>query len=163
MYQKILVAMDNSEISQQVFDTALSMAKANNASLMLLHVLTDEEMGLTEIATQQISVLEYHAAMAEQIEVYLKEKDLLRQKYLELLQTLVNQAIDAGVTADYTLSGGGPGRTICDLAKSIDADLIIMGRRGLSGLSEFIMGSISSYVVHHAPCSVLIFQAKHQK
>jgi len=160
MYNKILVAMDNSEISQKVFNSAMSLGKQNNASLLLLHVLTDEEMGLTEIATQHISALEYHGAIVEQVEAYLKEKDLFRQKYLTLLASWAKEAADAGVPAEYTLNYGGPGRIICDLAKKWDADLIIMGRRGLSGFSEFIMGSISNYVVHHSPCSVLIVQAK---
>jgi nucleotide-binding universal stress UspA family protein len=163
MYKKILVAMDYSEISQQAFDSAVSLAKVNNATLMLLHVLTDEEMGLTEIATQHISALEYHAAMVEQVEAYLKEKDLLRQRYLDSLASWAKQSADAGIPTEYTLNYGGPGRTICNLAKSWDADLIIMGRRGLSGFSELLMGSISNYVVHHSPCSVLIVQDKHQK
>ncbi|MBE9228164.1 universal stress protein [Phormidium sp. LEGE 05292] len=163
MYKKILVAMDNSEISQQVFNSAVSMGKQNNATLMLLHVLTDEEMGLTEIASQHISALEYHAAMVEQVEAYLKEKELFRKKYLSLLEYWVQEAADAGVPAEYTLNYGGPGRTICDLANNWDADLIMMGRRGLSGFSEFFMGSISNYVVHHSPCSVFIVQDKRQK
>ncbi|MFB2836510.1 universal stress protein [Floridanema evergladense] len=160
MYKKILVAIDSSKINQQVFDAAVDLGKQNNATLMLLHVLTDEEMGLTEIATQHISALEYHAAMVEQVEAYLKEKELFRQKYLSLLESWAKEAVDAGVPTEYTLNYGGPGRTICDFAKSWDADLIIMGRRGLSGFSEFIMGSISNYVVHHSPCSVLIVQEK---
>lgn len=163
MYKKILVAMDNSEISQQVFSSAISLGKQNNSTLMLVHVLTDEEMGLTEIATQHISALEYHSAMVEQVEAYLKEKDLFRKKYLSLLASWAQEAADAGVPAEYSLNYGGPGRTICDLAKNWDADLIMMGRRGLSGFSELLMGSISNYVVHHSPCSVFIIQDKHQK
>lgn len=159
MYKKILVAMDSSDISQQVLKSAISLGKQNNSTLMLLHVLTDEEMGLTEIATQHISAIEYHSAMVEQVEAYLKEKELFRKKYLSLLESWVQEAADAGVPAEYTLNYGGPGRTICDLAKSWNADLIMMGRRGLSGFSEFLMGSISNYVVHHSPCSVFIVQA----
>ncbi len=40
------------------------------------------------------------------------------------------------------------------------ADLIVVGRRGRSGLSELILGSASNYVLHHAPCSVLTLQGK---
>ena len=45
---------------------------------------------------------------------------------------------------------------ICELAKFWNADLIIMGRRGRSGLAEVFLGSESNYVLHHAPCSVQI-------
>ncbi|CCQ49032.1 hypothetical protein CWATWH8502_2292 [Crocosphaera watsonii WH 8502] len=37
-------------------------------------------------------------------------------------------------------------------------DVIVMGHRGISGLQEFFLGSVSNYVLHHAPCSVLIVQ-----
>ena len=39
-----------------------------------------------------------------------------------------------------------------------EADLIVIGRRGHQGLSEILLGSVSNYVVHHAPCSVLVVQ-----
>ena len=45
MFHKILVAIDTSEIGKQVFDTAMTLAKATGASLMLLHVLSSEEEG----------------------------------------------------------------------------------------------------------------------
>jgi nucleotide-binding universal stress UspA family protein len=38
------------------------------------------------------------------------------------------------------------------------ADLIVMGRRGVSGMHELFLGSVSNYVTHHAPCSVLVVQ-----
>ncbi len=44
------------------------------------------------------------------------------------------------------------------MARNCGADVIVMGRRGHSGLSELILGSVSNYVLHHAPCSVLIVQ-----
>jgi nucleotide-binding universal stress UspA family protein len=47
---------------------------------------------------------------------------------------------------------------ICQVAKDWGAELIMVGRRGNSGLSELILGSVSNYVVHHAHCSVLIVQ-----
>jgi glycosyltransferase involved in cell wall biosynthesis len=39
-----------------------------------------------------------------------------------------------------------------------DADLVVMGRRGLSGIKEMFLGSVSNYIIHHVPCSVLIVQ-----
>jgi len=45
---------------------------------------------------------------------------------------------------------------ICELAIDWNADLIMMGRRGRSGIAEFFLGSVSNYVLHHAPCSVQI-------
>ena len=47
---------------------------------------------------------------------------------------------------------------ICKLAQEWNADLIVMGRRGHSILSELVLGSVSSYVIHRAHCSVHIVQ-----
>jgi nucleotide-binding universal stress UspA family protein len=44
------------------------------------------------------------------------------------------------------------------MAKSWQADLIVLGRRGLKGISEIFLGSVSNYIVHQALCSVLIVQ-----
>jgi nucleotide-binding universal stress UspA family protein len=80
------------------------------------------------------------------------------QAGLERLRSLEAEAIAAGVSTEFTQNLGDPGRLICELAKSWNADLIIIGRRGLSGLGEFWLGSVSNYVLHHAPCHVLTIQ-----
>ncbi|MCZ8054719.1 MAG: universal stress protein, partial [Microcystis sp. LE19-12.2C] len=49
-------------------------------------------------------------------------------------------------------------KTICKVAREENIDLIVIGRRGRSGLGELFLGSVSNYVLHHAPCSVLIVQ-----
>ncbi|MGF1673753.1 MAG: universal stress protein, partial [Rivularia sp. (in: cyanobacteria)] len=51
-----------------------------------------------------------------------------------------------------------PGYMICNVARSREVDLIVVGRHGRTGLSEFFLGSVSNYVLHHAPCSVLTIQ-----
>jgi nucleotide-binding universal stress UspA family protein len=72
------------------------------------------------------------------------------------LQSLSAQANTAGVNTEFTQNTGNAGRMICELATVWNADLIIMGRRGRSGIAEFFLGSVSNYVLHHAPCSVQI-------
>lgn len=156
MFQKILVAIDTSKISQQVFDQAVSLAKANNANLMLAHVLTEEELGSP---MPILPSLEYYPSVQERnIELYQQQREALTRQGLELLRSRYTQAVAAGVTTEHTLNNGIPGQTICKLARTWQADLIVMGRRGRSGLSELILGSVSNYVLHHAPCSVLIVQ-----
>jgi nucleotide-binding universal stress UspA family protein len=51
---------------------------------------------------------------------------------------------------------GHPEPLIRDLAKDWNADLIVMGRRGLSSLTEVFLSSVSNYILHHASCSILI-------
>ena len=61
-----------------------------------------------------------------------------------------------GIPTESKCEVGHPGSLIRDLAMNWSADLIVMGRRGLSGLQEVFLGSVSNYILHHAPCSVLI-------
>jgi nucleotide-binding universal stress UspA family protein len=53
---------------------------------------------------------------------------------------------------------GDPGKAICTLAQDWSADLIVIGRRGMHGLGELLLGSVSSYVMHRSPCAVLVVQ-----
>lgn len=155
MYQKVLVAMDTAS-NQQVFDAAVSLAKANNANLMLLHVLSEEEVGSP---TPILPSLEYYPSLNDKNwELYQEQRKACAKQGLELLRLHQEQANAAGVSAEFTQLGGSPGRAICELARNWGADLIITGRRGRSGLSELFLGSVSNYVLHHAPCSVLVVQ-----
>jgi nucleotide-binding universal stress UspA family protein len=51
---------------------------------------------------------------------------------------------------------GDPAQVLADVAKEENAQLIVVGDRGLSGVERFLLGSVSHKVSHHAPCSVLI-------
>lgn len=153
MFHKILVAVDNSSQSPIVFDQALSLAKATSANLMLLHVLSSEEKGSPNIS---VIGLEYYPVVTE---IYQKQWSEYENRSLDLLKSYAKQASEAGVMAEFTQNIGSPGRTICEFAHSWEADMIVIGRRGHSGLNELLLGSVSSYVMHHSPCSVLTVQA----
>lgn len=161
MFHKILIAMDSSDISQYVFDEALALAKAMGANLMLLHVLSPEEEespNLPGIPSRTLYADLYPGLREDILMNYRQQWDAFARKCLHMLRSRTAQANTAGVTAEFTQTPGTPGITICELARSWDAELIVIGRRGRSGLSELIMGSVSNYVLHHAPCSVLTVQ-----
>jgi nucleotide-binding universal stress UspA family protein len=155
MFKKILVALDRSEVGQKVFDQALSLAKLTQASLMLLHVLSPEEEGSPYVP--MVSNFDYYPGLSNQsFEFYQKQWETFKDKGLQMLQSYCAAANTANITTEFTQNLGNPGRIICDLARSYDADLIVMGRRGRSGLTELFLGSVSNYVLHHAHCSVHI-------
>lgn len=147
--------MDSSDIGKHVFDEAMSLAKASDARLMLLHVLSPEAEESPLIAG--LSSLHYYPVMSDEILLsYHQQWDEFVNNYLELLRSYCAEAHVAGVSAEFRQTPGSPSRTICEFAGHWEADLIVMGRRGRSGLSELILGSVSNYVLHHAPCSILI-------
>jgi nucleotide-binding universal stress UspA family protein len=57
--------------------------------------------------------------------------------------------------AETTIVAGSPGRSICELAATLPASVIVMGTRGLGGIRRAVLGSVSDYVVRNAPCPVL--------
>ena len=157
MFHKVLVAIDKSDMSKHVFNEALFLAKATGAELMLLHVLSPfDEQYPTFVSLQTDSI--YPTFRAEDVDYCLGQWDALKQEGIEFLTLLNNQAIAENVTVDFTQELGDPSRLICEVARVWEADLIVMGRRGRRGFSEFILGSVSNYVLHHAACSVLTVQ-----
>jgi nucleotide-binding universal stress UspA family protein len=92
------------------------------------------------------------------------EQQITEEMQAELqawLNGLVDRAKEDNITAKADYYIGDPGQKICQVAQQEGIDLIIVGRHGRSGLSELILGSVSNYVVHHAPCSVLVVQITH--
>ena len=147
MFSKILVAIDDSASSQSVFEQALALAKLHKSRLMALHVLMaadnlypgDPYIGITEIAMR----------------AYWERWQNRQKEGISRLQALEAESIALG---EFTQNVGDPSRMICKLAETWESNLIVVGRRGVSGVSEFFGGSVSNYVLHHAPCHVLTLQ-----
>lgn len=158
MFRKILVAVDRSASSQKVLDTAIGLAKSMGANLMLLHVLSNEEEDYPQMPS--LPTMEYYPIDNIIFETYQKQVQAYEQQSLKLLRAYADQARATGVNTEFTQNRGSAGRTICKMAQNWDADLIVMGRRGRSGLNELLLGSVSNYVLHHAPCSIFTVQGE---
>ena len=164
MFDKILVAIDRSPANKKVFDEALFLAKTTKARLILLHVLSGEEPGSPIMSLYPPVGDDYHyihlnpeiTHMAN--EMYHQQWKAFETEGLDILRSFAQQAIAAGVNTEFSQITGHLSSTICEFAQSCHADAIVIGRRGHSGLREMFLGSVSNYVVHHAPCSVLLVQ-----
>ena len=154
MVYKILFAMDRTELSRAAFDKAVSLAKVLDAKLILLHVLSHTEEGSPQMPFYTTG----HYTEVNEIlwTTYEKEWSEFVQGYQELLQWRTNEAKMTRVNAEFMQSSGSPGQTICDVARAREVDLIVISSHGRSGLRELFLGSVSNYVMHHAPCSVLV-------
>lgn len=134
-FKKILVSVDASSQAPIVFDRALELAKKDAASLMLFHGIQ----------------IEAKVTIRSDLEVK-------TQQAQELLQSYQQKAKEQGISIETSYRVGEPGASICNVAQSWGADLIVVGRRGHRGITEVLLGSVSNYVLHHAPCSVLVVQ-----
>lgn len=155
MIDKILVAIDNSAINKSVFDTAISLAQSTGASLMLLHVLSEEDPDYPILPTHAY----YSVLKGNDSGLFYEKFAKYEQEGINFLKNLTRKAIAVGINAEYAQLTGTPGWEICELASIWSADLILVGSRGLKGLKEMFIGSVSNYITHHAPCSVLIVRS----
>jgi len=159
MFKKVLVAISPTLSNDTLVAEAIALAKMSGGVVMLMHVLSPTDDGYpAPLYPGPISA--YRGLNEEAIKTYAQQWEAYERQGLEFLQNRVKQVTDAGVTAEFTQSPGDPGTTVCTLAETWGADLIVLGRRGHSGLKEFFLGSVSNYVMHHAPCSVLTIQGK---
>jgi len=65
-------------------------------------------------------------------------------------------AREAGIEATGHAREGDPADAILDVAEETGADLIVVGNKGMTGVSRFLLGSVPNKIAHHAPCDVLI-------
>lgn len=151
MYQKILVAVDQSELSQKALTQAIAIAKAFQAKLHLLHVLSlEQRYQTTPLAFSSSSY-------SDTLEDVVREQwQTLEEEGIKMLRSHCEEAKQAGVESEFTQAVGQPAQKICELAQNLDTDLIVIGSHGRKGLGELFLGSVSNYVSHHVPCAVLL-------
>jgi nucleotide-binding universal stress UspA family protein len=83
----------------------------------------------------------------------------LREVAESLVQRAARDALHKGVEVVTHVREGQPAEVIIDVANQEHADLIVVGSRGLTGIKRYLLGSVSSKVSQHAPCSVMIVRA----
>jgi len=138
MYKNIVLAYDGSKFSNKALQEAISIAKSSGGSLLILSIvdITDEfeseAPGLT---------------------------DKMTQKLLKLAQKALEKAVAAEVKAKVEVHVGDAYEMIVDIAKKKKADIIVMGSHGRTGLTRLLMGSVTSRVIGHSPCAVLVVKA----
>ncbi|PSN11493.1 universal stress protein [filamentous cyanobacterium CCT1] len=159
MYRKILVALDNSPTSDALFAQALELAQATGSALMLVHSLSSQEDTSPLPMSATLDSIYWAPGTEIDLEAWRQEWVRYETASLERLRHYAAIANTAGVTAEFRQLVGNPATAICKAAQEWQADLILIGNRGRSGLSELVLGSVSNHVMHRAPCSVLVMKA----
>lgn len=137
MYDKILVAVDRSEISDRAVLAARDLAVLSKGEVWVLHLREREVVAKDGVAMTGESVDEASAAVSDAVEV-LTRADV--KAHGEIRTTLFGYAA----------------REILDDAIEHDADVIVMGSRGGSDVAGFILGSTAHKVIHLTDRPVLI-------
>ena len=141
MFTNILVLIDGSDNSFRALDAALLLSEKLGSNISVIHVM--EEVPITHIGSEKI--------LNELLEAYKKENQDILLKCSEI-------ANQKGLTIKTFLLQGNPASVILDYNKKKKFDLVIMGSRGLGKFKELILGSVSSKIVHHSSCAVLLIR-----
>jgi nucleotide-binding universal stress UspA family protein len=154
MMNRILVALDNSQDRDLVFAEALSLAKREDAQLMLVHVLSTDERDRSALT----NLIPYSCSLtrAELVQRYEQQRLEAERRTIAMLKQLAEEAQQQGIHAEVSQQIGNPRRLICYLASKWGADLIVVGQRKQSWLSQWLLGSVSRAVMHQSPCSVRV-------
>ncbi len=160
MFEKILLALDTPHASNPAYQYGVSLAESYGARLMLLHALFPGEGNAPVPPSEEVFFVPATLPDSPAVKQYRQVWEQYLADNDQALAALGQDAIARGLSVEWSQNYGLPGKTICALAKNWEADLIVVGRRHQSRLSEWFMGSVSNYVLHHAPCSVLIAQVE---
>jgi nucleotide-binding universal stress UspA family protein len=136
MLRTILVAFDGSDQSHKAFDLALEIAGKFKAKL--------EVLGVVRLPEPAISV---------EVDALL---DSGTTHFADEFARLSTQASSLGVELESQVVVGHPAEQILRYAEDSHADLIIMGRRGMTRATRWILGSVSERVMRYAHCPVTV-------
>ena len=137
MFDKILVAVDHSEVSDRALDSARDLALLSKGEVWVLHLREREVAVKTGVGLSNESMDEASAAVAAAVD--------------KLIAAGVKAHGDVGTTLF-----GYAARNIIDDAKEHDVDVIVMGSRGRGDLAGLILGSTAHKVIHLADRPILI-------
>jgi nucleotide-binding universal stress UspA family protein len=146
---KVLIAVDGSPTAESALGIARELLAGKQVTIMVLHVIPQHTVfgrgGAGPAETYNLS--EVRAASEALVE---KSASTLRETGL-------------GASIQTRVVEGDPAEMILTFAEELDADLIVLGSRGLTAARRFLVGSVSTRVATHASCAVLVVHPKHAR
>jgi nucleotide-binding universal stress UspA family protein len=145
MFSSIVVGTDGSDTASKAVAQAIDLARSVGAKLELV-------TAYEPVSSQRISAERREAP--EDLQWAIGP----REDADATLEAAAKPAREAGVEVELYARQGDPADAILDVAEEVEADLIVVGNKGMTGAKRFLLGSVPNKVSHHAPCSVLIIR-----
>jgi nucleotide-binding universal stress UspA family protein len=143
---KILLAIDGSPPSQDAVQEVARRPWASPSTVYILSVIQPYTPPVTEIVLASTT------------------REEIRQRQTQEAEQLTRQARERiaapGLSVETVVREGDPRTAIVDAAKEWDADLIVVGSHGRTGIERLMMGSVAQAVVAHADCSVEVVRRR---
>jgi len=145
MFSTIVVGTDGSDTATQAVRQAVDLATAVGAQIELVSAYEPvPAQRLREERRETPEDLQWAINPREDVDATLEAAAAL--------------AREAGVEVSVYPRQGDPADAVLDVAEEREADLIVVGNKGMTGEKRFLLGSVPNKVSHHAPCSVLIIR-----
>lgn len=141
-YRRILVATDFSDNAEKALSSAIALAEP------------DAEIELAHFWQMPNAIASTYVPIAGRTDAYRRLAASLEATARAKGEALIERFRDSPVSIELLIAEGLPAPGVISNAAGLD--LIAMGRRGLTGLSRWLIGSVTEAVVRHAPCSVLV-------
>ncbi|AEH61198.1 UspA domain protein [Methanosalsum zhilinae DSM 4017] len=129
-FKKIVIATDGSDNSKYAVETGIKIAGSMGASVDAVHVI--------------------HAAWETEVDSELRDEAEKIVGYVEEKGNKENVSVEGVILI------GNPAEMLIDYAQKKDADLIVMGTKGMSGIKRFMLGSVAENVVRHSKKPVMV-------
>jgi nucleotide-binding universal stress UspA family protein len=140
MFRSIVVGTDGSDRATLAVGQALALARATGATLHVVHAVPPAIFGTEFVDADGVPITRAD----------------LREEGDQTLARVVAQAEHEGVILHAHIVDGAPADGLIGIAETVDADLVVVGNLGMSGVRRFVLGSVPNKLSHHCPCSVLI-------
>jgi len=145
VFKSIVVGTDGSDTASQAVRQAVDLARTVGAEIEFVSAYEPvPAQRLREERREAPEDLQWAISPREDVDA--------------TLEAAAAVAREAGVAANVYPRQGDPADAILDVAEEREADLIVVGNKGMTGAKRFLLGSVPNKVSHHAPCSVLIIR-----
>ncbi len=143
-YRNIVVGTDGSATAERAIAQAATLASSDGARLVIVTAYTPGQGAAHEVDPDIVPA-----------DIRFTLTDRVQAEELGSHGREVAKAAGAGKVVVQAIPGD-PAGVLLEAAKDFDAELIVVGSRGLSSHAHFLLGSVAASVAHHAPCDVLV-------
>jgi nucleotide-binding universal stress UspA family protein len=138
----IIAGIDLSAPADQALDRAVALAQLHSAQLVIVHAQADD----APVPNADNEMLKQLGEVSQAV----------RAEEAKRLGERVQQIRDRGVAVELSSRTGPPGEVVTLIAHERNAELIVIGTHGHTGIARFLLGSVAQSILRHAPCDVLV-------
>lgn len=157
-FSKLLVPYDFSEHGRAALDTAVALGtRLGSSEIHLVHVIQTPAYAYAGYASNAGAAVPPPFDMKQ-----IRESTLASLEEVRDVVRSLHESLPVAIEIDV-FEGAAVDQTLCEAAKRLDIDLIVMGTHGRTGLAQVFLGSVAARTLRSSPCPVLTVRAPEEK